>query len=199
MVRVLQSLDLMVNDAVKDRRKFKKLVSGLYNYDLQQRFLSAKALGIASKRKPEFIKSVWQRIFYAFDDAMSCWGVAEGLGEIARNIPELRGRITVLLNKFKKDKTSCQGFVWAVCRIGQVDKNKIKDFIPDLKDFLESSDVCMLGQAIWALGELNEKEASDKIKTFLNNNEETWIYENDSVKKKTISEISKEVLTKLQY
>ena len=122
MVNVLESIDLMVDEAIKDRRKFKKLISGLYNHNMQQRFISAKALGLVSKRKPEFIKSVWQRIFYAFDDAMSCWGVAEGLGEITRNMPELRGKITVLLNRFKRDESTCQGFKWAVCRIGQVDR-----------------------------------------------------------------------------
>lgn len=192
-----KNLTLMVEEAIKDRRKLKKLISGLYALDMERRFNSAKALGMISRVRPEFINQRWHRLFYAFDDTMSCWGVAEGLGEIARNMPELRGKVTILLNRFKKDESSCQGFVWAVCRIGQVDRNKIKDFIPDLETSLDSKDVCMLGQTIWALGELKVDGVAEKIKSFLNDSRETWIYENDSVNRKTIGKISEEALTKL--
>lgn len=139
-----------------------------------------------------------RRIFYAFDDTMSCWGVAEGLGEIARNMPELRGKITLLLSKFQHDESTCQGFVWAICRIGQVDITKIKNFIPGLISLLDSKEVCMLGQAIWALGELEILEVTERIKGFLNDNREIWIYENDSVKRKTIGEIAKEAVKKIE-
>ena len=199
MVNVLESIDLMVDESIKDYRKFKRLISLLYSLDMEKRFMAAKALGEIAKIKPEFIKRVWVRIFYAFDDTMSCWGVTEGLGEIARNMPELRGKITVLLNRFRRDESTCQGFIWAVCRIGQVDRDKINDFIPLLIISLDSEDVCMLGQAIWALGELKIKESEKKIRGFLNDSRETWIYENDSVKRKTIGKISEEALTKMQH
>lgn len=135
--------------------------------------------------------------FYAFDDTMSCWGAAEALGEIGRNLPEMRSKIVLFLRKFERDECSCQGFIWAVTRIGQVDRDKVEGIIPDLMSFLNSENVCIIGQSIWALGELGIKEASERIKDFLNDNRATWVYDNDTARRRTITEIAQEAVEKL--
>ncbi len=56
----------------------------------------------------------------------------------------------------------------------------------------------MLGQTIWALGELEILEVTERIKGFLDNDREIWIYENDSVKRKTIGEIAGEAVKKME-
>lgn len=58
MVEKSQSLDLIVEEIINDQRKLKKLVSGLYNHNMQQRLISAKVLGMISKVNPEFIKNM---------------------------------------------------------------------------------------------------------------------------------------------
>jgi hypothetical protein len=188
---------ISVNDAVNDKRTFRKIISLLYDSNMENRLFAAQSLGQIARINPELIKKRWPRIFYAFDDTMSCWGVAEGLGEIARNLPELRGKIVIHLNKFKRDAISCQGFIWAICRIGQVDNNIIRDLLPEVMRDLDSKDICLLGQSIWAAGELKIKKTSEKIKTYLNDERETWIYENNSACIKTIGKISEEALKKL--
>lgn len=193
-----QKVDDLVNDAIRDHRNLKKVTSLLYDANMENRLLGALAIGEIARRSPEIIKKRWNRIFYAFDDTMSCWGAAEALGEIGRNIPEMRGRIVLFLRKFEKDEISCQGFIWAITRIGQVERKRIEDIIPDLIKFIDSKDICMVGQAIWALGELKITEAMDKIKRFLNDNRQTWVYESDSVCVKTIGKIVKEAIEKIQ-
>src|SRR5512134_40464 len=94
------------------REQIRDIVAGLYGVDMQKRFEAALALGRLAKDSPEDVMRVWTRIFYAFDDTMSCWGAAEGLGEIARNMPGMRTKILALLRKFADDEASCQGFVW---------------------------------------------------------------------------------------
>lgn len=56
----------------------------------------------------------------------------------------------------------------------------------------------MLGQTIWARGELEILEVTERIKGFLDNDREIWIYENDSVERKTIGEIAKEAVKKIE-
>ena len=73
-----------------------------------------------------------------------------------------------------------------------------KDFIPDLMICRDSKNPCMIGQSIWAIGELRIEKAVEKVKSFLGDTRETWLYENDSVAKKTLGEISKDALKKLQ-
>lgn len=191
-------LSSMVEEAVGDHKKLRNIISLLYDEDMEQRFLAAKALGEVAKRDPEMMRQRWERIFRAFDDTMSCWGAAEALGEIARNLPGQRSKIVLFLRGFRKDECSCQGYIWGMCRICQVEENRIGDFAPDLMGFLESRNVCMTGQAIWAAGELNIKEAAGKIKGFLNDSRETWLFENDSVSVKTIGKIAEEALAKLK-
>ncbi|MEE8179690.1 MAG: hypothetical protein V3T89_01010 [bacterium] len=41
-------------------------------------------------------------------------------------------------------------------------------------------------------------EVTERIKGFLDNDREIWIYENDSVKRKTIGEIAKEAVKKIE-
>lgn len=130
---------------------------------------------------------------------MSCWGIAEALGEIARNLaPQHRRKIIPFLRGLRKYESCCQGYIWGMCRICQVERDMITDFIPELEDFLNSPDVCMRGQALWAWGELGIKEATERIKDFLLDEGETWIYENDSVSMKNIGTIAEEALRKIE-
>lgn len=192
-----EKIDQLADDVIRDHRNLKRVISLLYDADMGNRLLGALAIGRIARLSPDIIKKRWNRIFYAFDDTMSCWGAAEALGEIGRNIPEMRSRIVLFLRRFEKDESACQGFIWAICRIGQVGIEHIKDFIPDLISLLKSREPCMAGQAIWTLGELKITEAMDKIKTFLNDNRQIWLYESDSVCIKTIGRIAKEAVEKM--
>ncbi|NJD57057.1 MAG: hypothetical protein FIA94_11730 [Nitrospirae bacterium] len=180
------------------RKRLRQIIGGLYGVDMQKRFESAHALGLIAKDDPDTIEKTWNRLFYALDDTMSCWGVAEGLGEIARNLPGLRSRILTLLRKFQADESSCQGFIWAVCRIGQVDRKLVNDFIPDLARAMDSGASCMIGQSLWAIGELRVVERLPPVSRFLNDARETWIYENDAVRRRTLGDLAAEALQKLE-
>ncbi len=179
------------------RLRTRNIVAGLYGVDMQKRFEAARALGELAKDDPDAVMRVWNRIFYAFDDTMSCWGVAEGLGEVARNLPSMRPKILALLRKFRDDEASCQGFIWAVCRIGQVDRQLVDDFIPDLERMISSGASCMIGQTLWAFGELGIPKEEPVMRKFMDDSRETWIYENDAVPKKTLGDIAAEALKKL--
>lgn len=193
-----RDLALLVEEAVRDHRKLRNIISLLYDEDMTLRLMAAKALGEVALRDPDMMKQRWERILRAFDDTMSCWGAAEALGEIGRNLPGQRSKIALHLRGFRRDECSCQGYIWGMCRICQVDGNMARDFLPDLAAFLESGNVCMAGQAIWAVGELGMKEAVEKVKRFMGDERETWIFENDSVCLKTIGKIAEEALRKLE-
>lgn len=64
MLKESQSLALMVNEAIKDSRKLKGIISLLYDLDMKKRFIAAKALGEVAKIKPEFIKQVWRVVSF---------------------------------------------------------------------------------------------------------------------------------------
>jgi predicted metal-dependent peptidase len=85
-----------------------------------------------------------------------------------------------------------------MCRICQVERNRIKDFTKELEDFLNSSNICIRGQALWALGELRIKEVAARMKDFLLDEGETWYYENEVVQRKSIRTIAEEALRKLE-
>jgi hypothetical protein len=84
-----------------------------------------------------------------------------------------------------------------MCRICKVEQGRLKDLVPELEGFLGSPNACMKGQAIWALGELGIRGASDRIRSFLKDPNEIWIFENDSVARKSIGTIADEALKKM--
>jgi hypothetical protein len=55
----------------------------------------------------------------------------------------------------------------------------------------------MRAQALWALGELDIRDAADGIRGFLDDAEEVWIFENESVARKSVGAIAAEALKKM--
>lgn len=188
----------LVQDVLQDHRKLKQVFALLYDMDMEKRFCAAKALGELAERSPDLIAQKWRRIYDACDDTMSCWGVAEALGEIARALPEVRGRIVMRLGKFHKDECTCQGYLWALGRIGRVDRESIRDRIPHLESALFSENACIIGQALWAVGELELGETAERVRELTGDNRETWLYENDAVGVKTVGAIAAEALEKME-
>ncbi len=189
----------LADEAIQNPSKIRQIVSLLYHDDMERRFIAVQALGEIARRDPALMSQRWERIFRSFDDTMSCWGAAEALGEIARNMPQQnRSRIVQFLKVFRRDDCSCMGYLWGMCRICQIDQRWISEFVSELKEFLSSSNVCIRGQALWALGELRIEDAAGRMKEFLNDEGETWYYENEAVCRKKIKTITGEALEKLK-
>jgi HEAT repeat protein len=196
----MESLDAgrLADEAIKHPPKIRQIVSLLYNDDIERRFVAVQALGAIARREPELMNWRWERIFHSFDDTMSCWGAAEAIGEIARNMPQQnRLRLVQFLRNFRRDDCSRMGYLWGMCRICQIDQRWIAEFIPELQSFLSSANICIRGQALWALGELRIKEAAGRVKELLGDEGETWYYENDAVCRRQIKTIAGEALEKL--
>jgi len=182
----------------EDRRRLRTIARRLYSEDLETRFEAARELGVFARSHPDLVRRSWYRIFSAADDTMSCWGAAEGLGEIARNVPALRGRILGVLRKFSRDESSCQGYIWALTRIARADPEQRRELLPEITGFLDAREPCLLGQALWALGELRVRTAAPKIRAFVADSRKTWLYRNHSVSIRTIGEIARRALEKLR-
>ena len=188
----------LAREAVEHPEKIRQIIALLYNDDMERRFVAVKALGEIAHCAPQLMLQRWERIFHSFDDTMSCWGAAEAVGEIARNIPpENRTKIVQFLRNFRRDDCSCMGYLWGMCRICQVDRKWLSEFVPELLQFLSSANICIRGQALWALGELGIRDAAGSMEGFLGDEGETWCYENDIVCRKKIKTIAGEALGKL--
>ena len=188
----------LVNGVIRDHSKLRSVISLLYDEDMSRRFMAAKVLGEIARQEPELMKQRWERIFRAFDDTMSCWGAAEALGEIGRNLLQHRRKIVLFLRGFRRDECSCQGYIWGMCRICQVEPAATEDFMQELEGCLDSGNVCMTGQALWALGELRMTGAAERMRGFLNDKRETWIFENEQISMKSIGGIAGEALRKME-
>ncbi len=191
-------IDHLVASCLDNPKCLKTVVTLLYDLEMSNRLMAAKVLGEIARVRPDLIRKRWQRIFYAFDDTMSCWGAAEALGEIGRNLPDLRGKIILLLKKFEKDDASCQGYIWAITRIAQVDRSKCEQFIPEIIRFINAKDICLKAQAIWSAKELGLPEAVPFVEKNVDDAREVMIYSNNSVVKTTIRSLARETLEVLQ-
>ncbi len=189
--------DTLVSEFLKGTKKFRHILALLYDEDMETRFLGAKVLGEVTRLKPECIRTKWYRLFCSFGDTMSCWGVAEGLGEIGRNLPESRGKIALLLKRFRNDRVTCQGYVWAVCRIGQVDRNQMKSAISGLGGFLMSADDDIVGQTIWAIGELDLRDLCGRLKPLSGDPGTVRIYDHETVRSAPIARLVGEAYEKI--
>ena len=85
-----------------------------------------------------------------------------------------------------------------MCRICKIEGGRVNDFVPELEAFLDSQNICMRAQSLWALGELARKESAERIKAFLKDENEVWIFEDGSVARKSIGTIAGEALEKMR-
>lgn len=185
-------------DDREDKKRLRSAMTLLFDDTEDNRLLGAKTLGEIARVRPDLIMRRWSRIYNAFDDTMSCWGVCEGLGEIARNIPELRGRIVLRLKKFRCDEVSSKGYVWAMCRVCQVDRERLEGFVPELAEFLKADEADILGQAVWAAGELGITYFYERVKAHSADRRDATVYGNDAVRRTTLSVLTAEALEKLE-
>ncbi|MEW6447804.1 MAG: DVU0298 family protein [Bacillota bacterium] len=168
------------------------------------RLRAADALGRASKvvllKDPKVVVAVLQGLFKPFSDSSaSGWGSIDAIGEIIANAPDLFGGYVSHLIRLLGDQFLQPQVLRALGRIALVRPELVQTRAAGrILPLIHSADPQIRGYAAWLLGSLGVTEARKALADIQDQDEEIGIYEEGWIVKKTLGQLAREALEKLQ-
>ena len=192
------------------------LFSALCNPSESTRWSSVCSFGIIvprlAEKKMEDARVVMRRFLWSLNDESGGigWGAPESLAEIMCYSSSLRVEyLHMLLSYMRPDGEEIlqdgnylelpmlqRGLLWGVGRLSECHQNELveRDIVDDVAAYLGSSDLNVVGLAIWTLGLLKAKSAEREIASFAGSNDVIPLYRAPSLKQVEIGQLAQEAL-----
>ncbi len=156
---------------------------------------------------------VMRRFLWSLNDESGGigWGVPEAMAEVMCNSHPLRKEyLHMLISYMREDGEGLfedgnflelpllqRGLLWGIGRLCQDHRNEMIEqrIVADVSSYLESSDLHVIGLAIWCLGLLGVRSGLEKIKHFQHCNEELCLFLNKQIKHISVAELVQRALT----
>ncbi|MDI6744337.1 MAG: hypothetical protein QMD07_03055 [Thermodesulfovibrionales bacterium] len=183
-----------------------RLLSSLISLTYKKSIISYRAIeafGIVSKEiaktKPEIVRNAVGRLLWMIRDESGGigWSSPEMLGEIVRNSPELFSDVAPVIMSFLDEEMLASGVLIAAGRIGEVNPELIVHAIPLIITYLHNREPLLRGIAAWALGRIRVSQVEPELEKLKNDACIIAIYEDGKLIEKTIGQITKEALERI--
>ena len=195
-------IDSILSVAGHDRKLIRNLQRLLYSGDDLFRKRAAEILGracaVISERDPGTVSKLLQGLFYSISDtAAFTWGAFEAIGEIIRCRPDMFAGYIPQLYQYLPDKTRRAQVIEVIGRISQGKPDLFRKSTFHFIPFLSDPDPVVRGYTAWLLGNLGADELREDLEKIRQETNEIPIYEDGELKNKTLGEVAKEALEKL--
>ena len=155
---------------------------------------------------------VMRRFLWSLNDESGGigWGAPEAMAEIMCHSSLLRKEyLHMLVSYMREDGEDLfedgnylelpmlqRGLLWGVGRLCQDHPREMveREIVADVLAYLESSDIHVIGSAIWCLGLLDVESGLEKIRPFLQCNKEISFFFNKKIQRLSIAELAKSAL-----
>jgi hypothetical protein len=186
----------------EDNRVISELHRMLYTPDIKLRWriievLSEVSKKIGEKRPDEISKFLNRLLNSAADSASSAWGALEAVGTILSANPDLFGEFSRPLMSFFSYKNYWNEVTWAIGKIATKRPDLVKNAYPVICSFLKNPDPTLRGYAAWALGGLGIPDVKEELEKLETDNQRLFIYEEGELKEKTVAQLAKEAIERL--
>lgn len=165
----------------------------------------------------EAARIVMRRFLWSLNDESGGigWGASEAMAEIMCHSSPLRKEyLHMLISYMREDGEKLfedgnylelpmlqRGLLWGVGRLCQEHRREMVErrIIVDVTAYLESSDMHVIGLAIWCLGLLGVDSGMEKVRPFLQCNEELSLFLNNEIQRISIAELAMNTLRLVPY
>ena len=189
------------------RQVVNSLLSCLFSLDEKIRWRAIEAIGLVVKdmadKDMESARVIMRRLMWNLNDESGGigWGSPEAMGEILSRHQGLADEFQhILLSYTYKEgnylelESLQQGLLWGIGRFARVRPQKVKEAVPYILDYLESSDGSVRGLAAWTLGAVRAKEAVPRLTELTGDDAPVRIYYGGQVRIMTVRALAKEAL-----
>ena len=155
---------------------------------------------------------VMRRFLWSLNDESGGigWGVPEAMAEVMCNSEPLRKEyLHMLISYMREDGEGLfqdgnflelpmlqRGLLWGIGRLCQDHRTEMLErrIVADVSAYLESSDLQVIGLAIWCLGLLGIQSGLEKIRHFQHRNEELCLFLNKQIQHISVAELVQRAL-----
>lgn len=215
IIFLLQSGDLAgvlsLQNNNPSHRLINPLVGCLCNSDEMVKWLAVSALGrivsTVADQEMEEARVVMRRFMWMLNDESGGigWGVPEAMGEVMachRGLAEEYAHILVANMReegnFLELEMLQRGLMWGLGRLcgARPQLMQSKNAGRYLPFYLDSADFEVRGRAVWALGQLGDRDAFEKLKALIDDQSSFTIYLEGKIQHFTIGELVAEMVAK---
>lgn len=193
--------------AKKDKGVIRSIISLSYDKDDVISWRAIEAMGIIAgefsigqvRERIGVIRDTIRRLLWSMggESGGIGWSAAEMLGEIIRNNPDEFSDIIPIVWSFRDEEMFRAGVIWAMGRIAAVRPDLVKFILKDLQPMMMDSNPSVRGHAVWVIGILGEKSLLEDINKLVNDNSAISFYHDGELIKKSVGEIVKETINKI--
>ena len=220
LLEVLQERDLpeifQVISQYQEHLLLNPLFIALCHQDERVRFHAVRCFGrivpAMADKDPEAARIVIRRFLWSLNDESGGigWGAPEAMAEIMCHSESLRQEyLHMLISYMREDGDELfqdgnfielpmlqRGVLRGIGRLAQCHRSEMlgRHIAGDVAAYLRSSDVQVVGLAIWCLGMLGTGADSAKIAPFLGNETAVTLYIDDVLQKSTVGQLAEKAL-----
>jgi hypothetical protein len=158
-------------------------------------------------RDLESARVVMRRLMWNLNDESGGigWGSAEAMGEIMARHFKLAEEFADILISFIREEAGGlehaplqRGVLWGLGRLAQVDPRHLDAVPPLLARYLESEDAVLRGHAVWVAGLLPSDLTLAALRKLSEDQEQLEIFLNGRLTRKTVGQLSREALSRIE-
>jgi hypothetical protein len=192
----------LITLALEDSRVLHELQRMLYTPDEPLRWRIIDILGKVCRKvgevRPDLISKLLGNLLQsAAYPGSSAWGALEATGAIISANPDLFGEYSNTLLAFFAQQSLWKEVAWAAGKIAEVKPYIVRRAARSLLSFLAHPDPVLRGYAVWALGNLKNSDAVEKLKDLGKDEEIIRLFREGELKEVTIAQLASEALEKI--
>lgn len=207
IINILERRDTaeFINLSSSKRKIVSVLVSLSYDKKDRISWRAIEAIGILTKeiakKNPDSVRNIAGRLLWMIRDESGGigWSVPEILGEIVLNNPVLCADLAPIIVSFHEEKMLTAGVLWAIGRMGKINKEMVDYAVPVALSYLNNEDHALRGYAAMALAGLKATEATDEIEKLKNDDGLLDIYRDGELYEKTVGEVAEDAILKISH
>jgi hypothetical protein len=193
------------------RQVVNPLLSFLYSPDETIKHRAVTAVGIVvaemAAQEMEGARTIMRRLMWSLNDESGAigWGAAEAMGEIMARHEQLAGEyFRILVSYIREDGYRLEhdllecGVLWGLGRLAQARPHLLRDSFSHIVPYLQSKNPTHRGLAVWILGFLGVDLPLDALGRLLDDRTEITIYEQGTLHRHRISELTARLLQTIE-
>ncbi len=196
-----EEVEALVALYLDDRRTLRFLQRMLYTPDRAERYKIAwilgRVCGEGAVAEPGPVADLLHRLFEACaDSASSSWGMAEGIGAIIANRPDIYGAFTRHLFAYMGDPGTREAVLWGLGEIAASRPDLIRALpFYSLFPVLTHEDAVLRGLTLRLLGRVRAREAALQIMGLVHDASPVTIAERGELRHTTVAALAEEALS----
>lgn len=182
-----------------DRKTVSAINRHLFDVDPLIGWRAVQALGWVAAHDPYSLEKSIGRLMYTMNDDSGSigWRAPQALGEICANDPDLVEDFFPIVISSIENPVFTSGVLWAIGRVAGIRPDLVEEAGPDAAGCLKKASAETRGLACRAVGRIPYYQARPDLERLTRDRNLLTVFENDQLIEKSVGDLAREALARL--